>query len=75
LPAGTATSPKLLQQMLAQLDGRAQQIMNKYPKFSGAFKDQPELAIGLGLFEAMHILDGGRNKRSGTAIDLLDEVI
>jgi len=49
--------------------------MNKYPKFSGAFKDQPELAIGLGLFEAMHILDGGRNKRSGTAIDLLDEVI
>ena len=75
LPAGTATSPKLLQQMLAQLDGRAQQIMNKYPKFSGAFKDQPELAIGLGLFEAMHILDGGRSKRSGTAIDLLDEVM
>ena len=75
LPAGTATSPKLLQQMLAQLDGRAQQIMSKYPQFSGAFKDQPELAIGLGLFEAMHILDGGRSKRLGTAIDLLDEVI
>jgi asparagine synthase (glutamine-hydrolysing) len=75
LPAGTATSPKLLQQMLAQLDGRAQQIMRKYPLISGAFKDQPELAIGLGLFEAMHILDGGRSKRSGTAIDLLDEVM
>ena len=75
LPAGTATSPKLLQQMLEQLDGRAQQIMRKYPLISGAFKDQPELAIGLGLFEAMHILDGGRSKRSGTAIDLLDEVM
>ena len=75
LPAGTATSPTLLQNMLLQMDGRAQQIMSKYPFISGAFKDQPDLAIGLGLFEAMHILDGGRSKRSGTAIDLLDEVI
>ena len=75
LPAGTATSPMLLHKMLEQLDGRAQQIMSKYPLISGAFKDQPDLAIGLGLFEAMHILDGGRSKRSGTAIDLLDEVI
>ncbi len=75
LPAGTATSPTLLQNMLSQMDGRAQQIISKYPLISGAFKDQPDLAIGLGLFEAMHILDGGRSKRSGTAIDLLDEVI
>lgn len=75
LPAGTATSPKLLQEMLTQLDGRAQQIIGKYPLISGAFRDQPDLAIGLGLFEAMHIVDGGRKKRSGTAFDLLDEVI
>jgi hypothetical protein len=27
------------------------------------------------LFEAMHILDGGRSKRTGSAIELLDEVI
>ena len=36
---------------------------------------QPEIAIGLGLFEAMHILDGGRKKRVGDVSDLLQEVI
>ena len=43
--------------------------------FNKKLEGQPELTIGLGLFEAMHILDGGRTKRSGSTINLLDEVI
>ena len=75
LPAGTATSPSLLKTMLSEMSGRADELKKRYHKFAGAFGDQPDLAIGLGLFEAMHIMDGGRTKRSGSAIDLLDEVI
>ena len=40
-----------------------------------ALLKQPDIAIGLGLFEAMHILDGGRGRKNGDAASLLDEVI
>ena len=46
----------------------------KYSKFTKVLQGQPELAIGLGLFEAMHILDSGRSRRRGLT-ELLDEVI
>jgi len=75
LPAGTATSPSLLKAFLSELKPRGDEICKKYSKFSKVLESQPELAIGLGLFEAMHILDGGRSKRAGSAIELLDEVI
>ena len=75
LPAGTATSPSLLKSFLSELKPRGDEICKKYSKFSKVLESQPELAIGLGLFEAMHILDGGRSKRIGSAIELLDEVI
>jgi hypothetical protein len=42
---------------------------------SPLFKGQSELALGLGLFEAMHIVNGGRIKKDGDIISLLDEVI
>ncbi len=75
LPAGTATSPSLLKSFLSELKPRGDEICKKYSKFTKVLQAQPELAIGLGLFEAMHILDGGRSKRRGSAIELLDEVI
>jgi asparagine synthase (glutamine-hydrolysing) len=75
LPAGTATSPSLLKAFLSELKPRGDEICKKYSKFTKVLEGQPELAIGLGLFEAMHILDDGRSKRRGSAIELLDEVI
>ena len=75
LPAGTATSPSLLKSFLSELKPRGDEICKKYSKFSKVLESQPELAIGLGLFEAMHILDDGRSKRRGSTIELLDEVI
>jgi len=75
LPAGTATSPSLLKTFLDELKPRGEEICKKYSKFTKVLEGQPELAIGLGLFEAIHILDGGRSKPKGSAIELLDEVI
>lgn len=75
LPAGRATSPKLIDEVLAELQPRVQDIAARHPSMEKALLRQPDIAIGLGLFEAMHILDGGRTRRNGDASSLLDEVI
>ena len=73
LPAGRATSPKMIDDLVNELLPRAKELISVRPQYD--FSDQPEIAIGLGLFEAMHIIDGGRTKKIGTAAELLDEVI
>jgi asparagine synthetase B (glutamine-hydrolysing) len=75
LPAGRATSPIMIQNLLEELMPRVEQIATKYPRYQQALLKQPDIAIGLGLFEAMHILDEGRFKRRGDVSSLLDEVI
>ncbi|MBB70075.1 MAG: asparagine synthase (glutamine-hydrolyzing) [Euryarchaeota archaeon] len=75
LPAGRATSPKLIEEVLAELQPRVQEIAARHPSMEKALLRQPDIAIGLGLFEAVHILDGGRTRKNGDAASLLDEVI
>ncbi|MFL2961777.1 MAG: asparagine synthase-related protein, partial [Candidatus Poseidoniaceae archaeon] len=75
LPAGRATSPKMIDSLLDELNPFVEGIAKKNKNIEKALLKQPEIAIGLGLFEAMHILDGGRNKRVGNVSDLLEQVI
>ena len=75
LPAGRATSPRMIESVLAELQPRVQDIAARHPTMEKALLKQPDIAIGLGLFEAMHILDGGRSRKNGDASSLLDEVI
>ena len=75
LPAGRATSPRMIDAVLDELQPRVQDIAARHPSMERALLKQPDIAIGLGLFEAMHILDGGRVRRNGDAASLLDEVI
>ena len=75
LPAGRATSPTLINTLIEELKPRGDAVLHRYPKLSKAFKGQPELAIGIGLFEAIHILDRGVSKPKASAVELLDEVI
>ena len=74
LPAGRATSPKLIDSLIDDLQPHVTKIAKRYSGLERALIKQPEIAIGLGLFESMHILDGGRSKRSGSATDLLEEL-
>ena len=50
---------------------RAKAISNKYSKFGKVLDKQPEIAIGLGLFEAIHLIDGeiSHNKSVAQLID------
>lgn len=75
LPAGRATSPRLIDNLLAEFKPLTDELVTRYPLFSGALKTQPEIALGLGLFQAVHILDRGCKKPKGSAFDLLSEVI
>ena len=75
LPAGRATSPQLIDRLLAEFRPQTDALVERYAPFSGALKTQPEIALGLGLFEAVHIFDRGSKKPTGSAYDLLSEVI
>ena len=74
LPAGTATSPNLYAQFVDEFMPRAKAISNKYSKFSKVLDKQPEIAIGLGLFEAIHLIDGGISHNKSVA-QLIDGVL
>ena len=75
LPAGRATSPTLIDNLLAEYKPQTEAILTRYPLLSGALKTQHDIALGLGLFEAVHILDRGARKPTGSTMDLLNEVI
>ena len=75
LPAGRATSPRMIDSLLKELQPRVEDIAARHPSLQKALLKQPDIAIGLGLFESMHIVDGGRYKKNLDAFGLLDEVI
>ncbi|MDG1538719.1 MAG: asparagine synthase (glutamine-hydrolyzing) [Candidatus Poseidonia sp.] len=75
MPAGRATSPTMLQTFLDEFSSETEQLVTKYESLSPIFKGQSELALGLGLFESMHLINGGRVKRGGDIHTLLSEVL
>ncbi|MAH41619.1 MAG: asparagine synthase (glutamine-hydrolyzing) [Verrucomicrobiales bacterium] len=75
LPAGRATAPTMLQTFLDDRGSQIEELMMHYNQWSAVLKGQEELAIGLGLFEALHLRQDG-HKHVGRSIDaLLTEVI
>ena len=75
LPAGTATVPVMLKELMSELAPRAKVIAEQSGVLKKVLLDQPDMAIGFGLFKAMHILDGARSAKIGDVCTLLDEVI
>ena len=75
LPAGRATSPKMIDSLLDELSPYVEKIAKRHPGLEQALIKQPEIAIGIGLFEGVHILDGGKSKPSGDVASILDEVV
>lgn len=74
LPAGTATTPTLLADILAELRPHATEWATRYPSLQRTLKNQPDMAIGLRLFESLHITDGGLGRHKKGLWDLLLDV-
>ena len=75
LPAGTATSPNQLRQFLSEFSHLAEVVAEKYTKFSKLLNNQPDMAIGLGLFEALHITQPLHSRTNFSIESLIDEVV
>ena len=55
LPAGKATSPLLFENFIEEYGSYIEPLMSRYAGQTKLLSKQPELAIGLGLFEALII--------------------
>ena len=75
LPAGRATSPKLIDKILGELNPLVPEIANRYSELERELIKQPEIRLGMALFESLHIVDGGRSKKQGDAKSLIEEVL
>jgi asparagine synthase (glutamine-hydrolysing) len=72
LPAGTATSPSLLKRALVEHRPAASWVLDRYPRFSAVLEQQPDMMLGLALFDAIHLTDDGRRPPSGDLVTLLE---
>ncbi|MGB1471769.1 MAG: asparagine synthase (glutamine-hydrolyzing) [Candidatus Thalassarchaeaceae archaeon] len=74
LPAGTATSPTLVSEIINSLSDRAEDWANEYGVLSKQLLAQPDMAIGVRIFHAMHLTESGPKQRTGDLLDVLDDV-
>ena len=74
LPAGTATSPTLVSEIINSLSNRAEDWAKEYGVLSKQLLAQPDMAIGMRIFHAMHLTESGPKQRMGDLLDELDDV-
>ena len=53
----------------------ARQVANKYTKFTKLLNQQPDMAIGLGLFESLNIIQPLYQRQNYSIESLIDEVL
>ncbi|MED5308750.1 MAG: asparagine synthase (glutamine-hydrolyzing) [Candidatus Thermoplasmatota archaeon] len=75
LPAGTATSPNQLKSFLTEFSHFSKDLSIKYTKFTKVLKNQPDMALGLGLFEALHIIEPAHKRVKFSIESLIEEVL
>ncbi len=75
LPAGTATSPTLLRQCLQEYSAQIDTISSRWSFCEPLLRHQPEIALGLGLFESLHLIEHDRPQHHRSVDDLLAEVL
>ncbi|MDP6906777.1 MAG: asparagine synthase (glutamine-hydrolyzing) [Candidatus Thalassarchaeaceae archaeon] len=74
LPAGRATSPTMIDNLLNELSGHTIEYTKDYPSLSRMFKGQEEIALGLRLFRSLHLVDRGIGRYGKDLITLLEDV-
>ena len=75
LPAGTATSPTLLSRCLEEYSAQIEDISSRWKFCEPLLRHQPEISLGLGLFESLHLLEYDQPQHHRSIDDLLAEVI
>ncbi len=74
LPAGTATAPNLFSSFIHEISNHSKEWINEYGILSKHLEKQPEMAIGIRLFHALHITPHDNPPINKNLLDLLDDV-
>jgi asparagine synthase (glutamine-hydrolysing) len=74
MPAGRATSPTMIDDLLNELAGHASEYANDLSALSPLLKSQPDISIGLRLFRSLHLVDGGVGRYGKDLMTLLEDV-
>jgi asparagine synthase (glutamine-hydrolysing) len=75
LPAGRATSPSMLERFLDERRSQTEELLLRYAEWAPVLKGQEELALGLGLFEALHLAPDGHHRTNQSIDQLITGVI
>ncbi len=74
MPAGTATSPTLLSQVIEELTPHAKEWVERYPRLKRVLSSQHDMVIGLRLFESLHLVDDGLGRQDMDLMTLLEDI-
>ena len=62
---------ELVRTFLDEHQSQMDLMLERYAEFAGLLRGQEELALGFGMFEALHLNDGGERSSRGTVDDVL----
>ena len=74
MPAGTATTPNIIKDLISELTPHAKEWSSEYGKLSSMLMKQPDMAIGMRIFHAMHLTDNEKGFRKGSIMDIVNDV-
>ena len=74
LPAGTATAPSMVNEVVEEMKPQAIEWAEEYGVLAPMLRDQPDMALGMRIFHALHFTEGGASRASNDLMTLLDDV-
>ncbi len=74
VPAGTATTPNIIDELISELKPHALEWASEYGRLSPLLKKQPDMAIGIRIFHAMHFSEPNNGRKKGAVMDIIDDV-
>jgi asparagine synthase (glutamine-hydrolysing) len=74
LPAGTATTPSMVNEVVEEMKPHALEWAAEYGILAPMLMDQPDMALGVRIFHALHFTEGGSSRASKDLMTVLDDV-
>tara|TARA_B100000959_G_scaffold172926_1_gene181044 strand:+ start:6924 stop:8783 length:1860 start_codon:yes stop_codon:yes gene_type:complete len=74
MPAGTATTPSMYHALLQELEPHAIEWSEDYGDLAPILKKQPDMAIGIRLFHAIHFTEDGAERSGKDLMTVIDDV-
>jgi hypothetical protein len=74
LPAGTATAPSMVNDVVDEMGPHALEWAEDYGKLAPMLRNQPDMALGIRLLHALHFTEGGASRAGRNLLSALEDV-